>query len=102
MDRRLAAILAADVVGYSRLIGTDEDRTVRVLSQLQNIAASAVAENGGRIFSVTGDGMVAEFASVLAAVIGALTIQRQNASQNKGVPTAERLELRIGITQGEV
>ena len=78
VERRLAAILAADVVGYSRLMGADEVGTLRVLKAVRkNTFDPAIAAHGGRIVKTTGDGLLAEFASVVDAVACAVTVQRK-------------------------
>jgi TolB-like protein/Tfp pilus assembly protein PilF len=102
MDRRLAAILAADVAGYSRLIGEDEEGTVRALGELHSAVLPLIADNGGRVIDKAGDSILGEFASVLSAVQSAAAIQRLLAGRNAEIPPARRLELRIGITQGEI
>src|ERR1700682_1336944 len=90
MQRRLAAILAADVVGYSRLMGTDEIGTITSLSSnLREWVDSGIAEHHGRIVKTTGDGMLVEFASVVDAVSCAVHIQRSMVRRNVGIP-AER------------
>lgn len=68
MDRRLAAILAADIAGYSRLMGNDEEQTVRALQQLQAAVFPVISEHGGRVINTAGDSILAEFASVVGAV----------------------------------
>ena len=100
MDRRLAAILAADVVGYSRLIGAEEEATLARLEALRAIVGGRVAEAGGRVFSLAGDGIMAEFASPVAAVRCGFEIQRDLGQQNREAPIA--LELRIGVHLADV
>jgi TolB-like protein/class 3 adenylate cyclase/tetratricopeptide (TPR) repeat protein len=101
--RRLAAVLAADVAGYSRLMGADEEGT---LSRLKGVRTSlvdpAIAFHRGRIVKTTGDGLLAEFASAVDAVRGAEEIQRAMADQNVSVPQNQRIELRIGIHVGDI
>ena len=75
-NRRLAVILAADIVGYSRLMASDEEATVQALATYQEVIGALVAEHHGRIFSVAGDGLLAEFASAVQAVRCAVAIQR--------------------------
>ncbi len=103
VKRRLAAILAADVVGYSRLMGADEAGT---LAQLKNQRAElidpTVAAHDGRIVKLMGDGMLAEFASVVDAVQCAVEIQREMAERNAEVSQDRKIELRIGINLGDV
>lgn len=103
VERRLAAILAADVVGYSRLIGVDEEGTlarIRLLSD--DLLNPTIAENNGRIFKTTGDGILAEFPSVVDAVRSAVEVQRANAKRNANVPEGQRIEFRIGVNLGDV
>jgi len=82
--RRLAAILAADMVGYSRLMGLDETGTVQALREHRAAADPLIAEHGGRIVKTTGDGVLVEFGSVVSAVECALGLQRLAAEQNAG------------------
>jgi adenylate cyclase len=103
VERRLAAILAADVAGYSRLIGADEEGTLARLKVLRReVVDRGIAEHRGRIVKTTGDGMLAEFASVLDALRCAVAVQEAMAERNAGVPPAERIEFRIGIHQGDI
>ncbi len=100
MDRRLAAILAADVVGYSRLMGAQEEATLRRLDELRKVVESRVAGGAGRVFSLAGDGLLAEFASPVAAVRTAFEIQRDLGQLNRS--GSEPLELRIGVHLADV
>ncbi|WP_394891177.1 adenylate/guanylate cyclase domain-containing protein [Mesorhizobium sp. AaZ16] len=102
MDRRLAAILAADIAGYSRLMGEDEEGTVRALQEHHTAICPLIKEHGGRIINKAGDGMLAEFGSVVGAVTAAAAIQRLLANRNAEIPASRRLEFRIGINQGEI
>jgi class 3 adenylate cyclase len=86
VDRRLVAILAADVVGYSRLMEADEAGTARVLREHRAVADPLVAEHGGRIVKTTGDGVLIEFPSVVGAVQCAVALQKLMAERNTGVP----------------
>ena len=101
--RRLAAILAADVAGYSRLIGADEEGT---LDRLRSIRTDAIepniSEHRGRIFKTTGDGLLAEFASVVDAVRCATDIQTAMAEYNAEIAPEKRIEFRMGINMGDV
>src|SRR6202790_957809 len=98
MQRRLAAILAADVVGYSRLMGTDEIGTITSLkSHRRELVDSGIAEHRGRIVKTTGDGMLVEFASVVDAVSCAVHIQRSMVRRNAAVPADKQIIFRIGI-----
>jgi class 3 adenylate cyclase/pimeloyl-ACP methyl ester carboxylesterase len=103
MQRRLAAILAADVVGYSRLMGTDEIATITSLkSHRRELVDSGIAEHRGRIVKTTGDGMLVEFASVVDAVSCAVHIQRSMVRRNVTVPADKRIIFRIGINVGDI
>src|SRR5262250_2743892 len=101
--RRLAAILAADVAGYSRLMGADEEGThERLKGHFRELVEPKVAEHRGRIVKNTGDGLLAEFASVVDAVRCAAEIQGGMAERNAANPASERIEFRIGINLGDV
>ena len=100
--RRLAAILAADVVGYSRLMGKDGAGTARAVSERREAARPIVAGPGGRIIKTTGDGMLLEFPSVVAAVECAIAIQKLMAERNAGTPEDKRILYRIGVNLGDV
>jgi len=102
-ERRLAAILAADVAGYSRLIGADEEGT---LGRLRSIRAKVIdpiiAEHRGRLVKTTGDGLLVEFGSVVDALRCAIEVQQGMAVRNSGIALAQRVEFRIGINVGDV
>ena len=100
--RRLAAILAADVVGYSRLMGEDEAGTARAVGERREAARPIVASHGGRIVKTTGDGLLLEFPSVVAAVECAIAIQRLMAERNAETPEDKRILYRIGVNLGDV
>jgi adenylate cyclase len=101
--RRLAAILAADVAGYSRLMGADEEGThERLKAHLAELVNPKIAEHRGRIVKNTGDGFFSEFASVVDAVRCAVEVQRGIAERNAGTPPEKRIEFRIGINLGDV
>jgi len=102
MKRRLAAILAADIAGYSRLMGEDEAATVRDLKGHQAVLLPLVGHYGGRIIDTAGDGILAEFPSVISATECAVEIQTIMATRNEGVPAARRMQFRIGINLGDV
>src|ERR1700693_4917911 len=103
VERRLAAVLAADVAGYSRLMGEDEEGTLAALKAvLRELADPLIAEHRGRIVKPTGDGLLVEFASVVDAVRCAAEVQRAMAERNTGIPPAKRIEFRIGIHQGDI
>jgi len=100
--RRLAAILAADIAGYSALMGADEEATVRDLKGHQAVVLPMIGTYGGRIIDTAGDGILAEFPSVLGAVKCALAIQKVMAERNAAVDQAKRMQFRIGINQGDI
>jgi adenylate cyclase len=101
--RRLAAILAADVAGYSRLMGADEEGThERLRAHLQQVIDPKIAEHHGRAVKNTGDGFLAEFASVVDAVRCAVEVQSATAERNAEVPVDHRIEFRIGINLGDI
>jgi TolB-like protein/class 3 adenylate cyclase len=101
--RRLAAILAADVAGYSRLMGADEEGThERLKAHLAQLVDPKIGEHRGRIVKNTGDGFLAEFASVVDAVRCAVAVQRGMGARNTDVPAEQRVEFRIGIHQGDM
>jgi TolB-like protein/class 3 adenylate cyclase len=101
--RRLTAIVAADVAGYSRLMGMDEEGThERLKAHLRELIEPSIAEHRGRIVKNTGDGFLAEFASVVDAVRCAVEVQRAMAERNAAVPAAERIEFRVGVNVGDV
>ena len=102
VNRRLAAILAADVVGYSRLMEADEAGTARMLSEHRAAADPLVAEHAGRIVKTTGDGVLIEFGSVVGAVQCAVRLQKLAAEHNAGSPDERRMEWRIGVHLGDV
>jgi adenylate cyclase len=102
ITRGLAAILAADIAGYSRLMGADEVGTVEALREHRSTADPLIAEHGGRIVKTTGDGVLIEFGSVVGAVECALGLQRLAAARNDGTPTERRMEWRIGVHIGDV
>jgi adenylate cyclase len=101
--RRLAAILAADVAGYSRLMGADEEGThERLRAHLRELVDPKIREHRGRTVKNTGDGLLAEFASVVDAVRCGVEVQQGMAERNAAVPADKRIEFRIGIHQGDV
>src|SRR6266481_9750850 len=103
VERRLAAILAADVAGYSRLMGADEEGTLERLKALRReLLDPKIAEHRGRIIKTTGDGVLVEFASVVDAVRCAVAVQQAMPERNIGVAADNRIELRIGINLGDV
>ena len=101
--RKLAAILAADVVGYSRLAGADEDRTLSRLRGLRSdLIDPAIAAHRGRVVKRTGDGILIEFRSVVDAVRCAIEVQNGMVERNAGLPPERRIEFRVGIDLGDV
>ena len=102
VGRRLSAIVAADVAGYSRLMGLDEAGTARILREHRVIADAVVAKHGGRIVKTTGDGLLIEFPSVVDAVECAVAVQTVMAERNEGVPQDRRMLFRIGINLGDI
>ena len=102
-ERRLAAIMVADITGFSRLMERDESETFARLRQLRDeVAQPKVAEYGGRLVKTTGDGFLAEFASATAALRCALDIQRDLVAREAGRSTDTRIRLRIGINVGDI
>jgi adenylate cyclase len=103
IQRRLAAILAADIAGYSRLMGSDEEGTLAaVKTYRRELIDPKLSEHRGRIVKTTGDGALVEFASAVDAVRCAIEIQRSMAERNKDVPEERRIEFRIGINVGDI
>lgn len=103
VQRRLAAILAADVVGYSRLMAADEAGTLNALKDLRKtLVEPEIARNGGRMVKLMGDGALVEFPSAVGAMECAVAIQRAMAERNAGIPVAERIVFRIGLNVGDV
>jgi adenylate cyclase len=102
ITRRLAAILAADVAGYSRLMATDEEATLRTLDAYRGTISDLVSEHAGRIFGSAGDSVIAEFSSAVQAVRAAVAIQRSLDRHNADLPKDKRMEFRIGINLGDV
>jgi adenylate cyclase len=102
MKRKLAAILSADVKGYSRLMGEDEEYTVRTITAYREIISSVVQKHRGRVVDTPGDNILAEFASVVDAVRSAVEIQEELKVKNAELPENRRMEFRIGINLGDV
>jgi adenylate cyclase len=102
-ERRLTAILAADVAGYSRLMGADEEGTLAQLkAHRRALVDPQINEHRGRIVKTTGDGMLVEFGSVVDALRCAVEIQRGMVERNAEVPREKRIEFRVGIHQGDI
>jgi adenylate cyclase len=103
VERRLAAILAVDVAGYSRLMGEDEEGTLAALRAVRReLGDPKIAEHRGRIVKTTGDGLLVEFASVVDAVRCAVEVQREMIPRNAAAPTQRRIEFRMGINVGDI
>jgi adenylate cyclase len=101
--RKIAAILVADVVGYSRLAGADEDRTLARLRGLRSdVIDPTIGAHHGRVVKRTGDGIIIEFRSVVDAVRCAIEIQNGMVERNAGVPPERRIEFRVGVHLGDV
>ena len=102
MQRHLAAILAADVAGYSRMVAHDEEGTLRTLGLYRAVIADLIAEHDGRVFNAAGDSVLAEFASAVQALRAAVALQRALQRRNADLPAAQRMEFRVGINLGDV
>ena len=102
-ERRLVAIMAVDVVGYSRLMGADEEGTLAALKAIRReLVDPRIVEHRGRIVKTTGDGLLVEFASIVDAVRCAVEVQREMAERNTDVPAETRIEFRVGINLGDI
>jgi TolB-like protein/Flp pilus assembly protein TadD len=102
LSRRLAAVLCADVAGYSALVGADESGTVAALKGHQTAVLQLLQRHGGRVVDLAGDGIVAEFSSTVSAVEAAVAMQALMAERNAEVPVNKRLVFRVGVNQGDV
>src|SRR6202035_1333071 len=102
MERKLAAILCADVYGYSRLMGEDEEATLRTLTSHRKLIDSQIEQHHGRFVNSAGDSVLAEFASVVEAVNCAVEIQTELKARNASIPPERRMEFRIGVNLGDV
>ncbi len=102
IERKLAAILSADVQGFSRLMGADEEATLRTLQAYREVTDTLIQQHRGRIVGTAGDSVLAEFASVVDAVQCAVAIQRELKIRNAELPEHRRMEFRIGINLGDV
>ena len=100
--RKLAAILSADVKGYSRLMGEDEDSTVRTLKDYREVMTECIQRHRGRVVDSPGDNLMAEFASVVDGVQSAVEIQEELKTRNAELPENRRMQFRIGINLGDV
>ncbi len=101
-QRKLTAILSADVVGYSRLMGADEEATVEAITAYRKVFSNYVEQYRGRVVNAPGDSILAEFASVVDAVNSAVEIQRELAERNAELSDDRRMDFRIGINLGDV
>ena len=101
-QRKLTAILSADVVGYSRLMGADEEATIEILTAYRKIFLSHIESHRGRVVDARGDAILAEFPAVVDAVNGAVEIQQELGEQNADLPDNRRMDFRIGINLGDV
>ena len=102
MERKLTAILSADVEGYSRLMGDDEEATIRTLTFYRQLMTPAIQGHRGRVVDSPGDNLLAEFGSVVDAVQCAVVIQTTLRAENANLPQNRRMEYRIGINLGDV
>src|SRR5712692_3731943 len=102
MERKLAAIFSADVKGYSRLMGEDEEATIRTLTAYREVMTSLIVQHRGRVVDSPGDNLLAEFASAVDAVQGAVEIQQEFKVRNAELPDHRKMEFRIGINVGDV
>ena len=100
--RKLTAILSADVKGYSRLMGEDEEGTIRTLKVYMEVITGFIQQHRGRVVGTAGDSVLAEFASVVDAVRCAVEIQEELKDRNKELPEDRRMEFRIGVNLGDV
>ena len=100
--RKLAAILAADVVNFSILMGENEDRTLKNLKACRILTDECITVNHGRIFGSAGDSIIAEFASPVDAVVAATEFQRSLKQRNEGVPEEDQMKFRVGLNLGDV
>src|SRR6202795_3642572 len=102
MKRKIAAIFAADIAGYSRLVAEDEEETLRRLASYRSVTDAFIAKSGGRIFNTAGDAVLAEFPSAVEAVRCAIDIQESLRTRNMAYPASRQMSFRIGITIGDV
>jgi DNA-binding winged helix-turn-helix (wHTH) protein len=102
IERKLVAILSADVKGYSRLMGEDEVATIRTLTAYREVMTTLIQQHRGRVVDAPGDNLLAEFASVVDAVQGAVEVQKTLKVRNAALPVHRRMEFRIGINLGDV
>ena len=101
MERKLAAIFSADVKGYCVLMGEDEEATIRTIETHRKVMTTLIQQYRGRVVDAPGDNLLAEFASAVDAVQGALAIQRELSVRNAALPDSRKMEHRIGINVGD-
>src|SRR5712664_3062723 len=102
MERKLTAILSADVKGYSRLMGEDEEATIRTLTDYRAVMTTLIQQHRGRVVDAPGDNLLAEFASAVDAVQCAVEIQRALQLRNAELPLNRQMQFRIGLNVGDV
>src|SRR6201990_3323702 len=102
MKRKIAAIFAADIAGYSRLVAEDEEETLRRLAPYRQVTDDFISRYGGRIFNTAGDAVLAEFSSAVEAVRCAIDVQESLRTRNLAYPPSRQMLFRIGITVGDV
>ncbi len=102
LKRKLAAILSADVEGYSRLMGNDEASTIHTLTEYKEVMTAQIKQNRGRVVDAPGDNLLAEFASVVDAVQCAVEIQRELSERNEELPEERKMVFRIGVNLGDI
>lgn len=102
LKRKLAAILSADVVGYSRLMSEDEVGTIRTVNSYKAVMTALIRKYSGRVVDAPGDNLLAEFASVVDAVNCAVEIQRELAERNETLPAKQQMHFRIGVNLGDI
>jgi adenylate cyclase len=102
MERKLTAILSVDVKGYSRLMGDDEEATIRTLTTYREVLATSIHQHRGRVVDAPGDNLLAEFASAVNAVQCALENQRELKARNTTLPAERKMEFRLGLNVGDV
>lgn len=102
MERKLAAILSADVKGYSRLTGEDDEATIRPLTAYRTVMTSLIEQHHGRVVDSPGDNLLAEFGSAVNAVQGAVAIQQELTTRNAELPHHRQMAYRIGVNLGDV
>ena len=102
IQRKLAAILAADVVGFSRMMGEDENRALRNLKDCRSLTDKSIKAYHGRIFGSAGDSVIAEFASPVNTIVAAVAFQKSREDRNNEVPPEDRMQFRVGLNLGDV